>query len=124
MRAVGAHLLEPLARLLQFPDLIGAGPAALVLRREDRIDGAGMADERPATGAAQSFLGVFLYLPFRPLFALGGQAQPVEHAAHLFGHLADNLDDPVHALAEGDAAPFGIVAGGFVVARHVLGPVA
>ena len=52
MRAVGAHLLEPLARLLQFPDLIRSGLAALILRREDRIDGAGMTDERPPTRPA------------------------------------------------------------------------
>jgi len=124
VRAVGAHLLEPLARLLQFPDLIGAGLAALLLRREDRIDGAGMADERPATGAAQRRLRVFLHLPFRPLSAGGGQAQPVEDAAHLLGNLFDDLDNPFHPLAEGDAAPLGVVAGGFVIRRHVLGPVA
>ena len=52
VRAIGTHLLEPLARLLQFPGLIGAGLVALFLRREDRIHGAGMADKRPCAGAA------------------------------------------------------------------------
>ena len=97
MRAVGPHLLEGLAGVLQFRHLLRAGPAALLLRLEDRIHGASMADERLGAGAAQSLLRVcrllpFRRRPFRPLPVIGGQAQAVEHAAHLLRHVLDDLD--------------------------------
>lgn len=86
-----------------------------------------MTHERLGAGLTQGLLRVFLHLSFRPLLALGGQAQPVEHAAHLLGNLLDGLDHPLQPLVEGDTAPFGIVLrriGALVIRRHVLGPVA
>ena len=130
MGATGPHLLEGFAGFLQFLHLLRAGPATLLLHLEDRIHGASMADERPLAGAAQRRFRVFGHppfrrFPFRPQSAIGGQAQPVEHAAHLLRHhLAHDLGD---TLAEGDPAPLGIVLrriGAPVIRRHILGPVA
>ena len=57
--------------------------------------------------------------------ASAGRRSAVEHAAHLLRHdLAHDLGD---TLAEGDAAPLGIVLrriGALVIRRHVLGAVA
>src|SRR5262249_7687627 len=53
VRTVGPHLLEGPAGLLQFLRLLRAGPAALLLHLEDRVDRARVPDERSRAGLAQ-----------------------------------------------------------------------
>ena len=65
VRAKGAYLLEDLTGLLQFLHLLGTCIEAHLLHIEDRIHGAGMADERPGTQPAQFLFRLFRQLPFR-----------------------------------------------------------
>ena len=92
------EFVEARASLLQFLDLFGRCGDVLRLRPQDRIHGAGMADEGAATGAAQRCLRVFPGLllhrllpgpfPFRPCTDCGarrtvsGVARPVEHPVY------------------------------------------
>jgi len=104
-------------------------PAPL-LHLEDRIYGAGVADQRFGAGATQPRFRAFPHLPFRRcpfwlLSAIGRQAQAIEHASHVLRHdLAHDLGD---ADAEGDPAPCGIILRRIkplIIRRHVLGAVA
>src|SRR5690606_17925483 len=64
MGAMRPEFVEARASLLQFLDLFGRCGDVLRLRPQDRIHGAGMTDEGPATGAAQRRLRVDLrFLP-------------------------------------------------------------
>ena len=111
MRAVGPHLLEGLRAScnsltcsgLALPPCSCASKIASTARAW-RTSARLRARRKASSGSSSTFLS-------GPCPSFGGQAQPVEHAAHLLGNLAHDLDNPLHPLAEGDAAPLGVVLG-------------